>query len=246
MSNKYLLFLSFSLIFFQLQAGLVPHDSLSVDSMLKEADHLYAYELYDEALPLYESLFEREEYSEQMLYRLAYMHEQSGEYAHSIFFLKKILRVYGGQRVKLKIQDLYEQMGYSPPRKVVSGISSIHSLIEQYLVVWVAIMFVLTLIAARYIVISRAKMGLLGGILLLLIPLVIGLAIVHKHYISPKHMVIVQSGLLYDEPSYAGTPLKNTILPGSTVSVINEQDIWFEVKDGGRKGWIPNFAVRQL
>jgi len=99
------------LLFFSLlstQAIASPQISRA-DSITKRAEYLFRFEKYKEGISAYETLYQEGYFTEKSLYRLAFMHEQEGNFASSIYYLRKIQWEYGGPNIESKIAQLLRQ-----------------------------------------------------------------------------------------------------------------------------------------
>lgn len=211
----------------------------------QQADRAYEQRDIENALKGYEKAYAGGLHTELMLYRMAFMYEQQEQYAQSIFCLKKIQFLYGGEWLMPKIQQLIElQNGFSriPP----SYPPALRVWLNRYaLWVLIGIMFFAVLTGAlvftrrlpwrKLWLTASAAVSIAGAISILL-----------YEYQRPNKVVVVQKNPCYQEPSYVLIKQQDPPQPGATLDITGEQDIWYRIGTGRYAYWIPKKIARNL
>ncbi|MBP6640165.1 MAG: hypothetical protein KA293_07705, partial [Bacteroidia bacterium] len=78
---------------------------------LESGDKAFEAGQFTQALKLYEDVYSQGKFSEKMLYRLAYMHENLRAYPQAIYYLKKAAQEFGDKGTEGKIRQLMQRQG---------------------------------------------------------------------------------------------------------------------------------------
>lgn len=235
----------FNTAFFLIISLLASTAMASPENEKRLADRAYEQRDTETAIKGYEKAFAQGYQTELMLYRMAFLYEQQEKYAQSIFFLKKIQFLYGGEWLMPKIQQLIElQNGFSriPPSYPPALRVWLNE--HQYIAI-VAIVSLLALTAffaffrnlhwQRLWLTASALVAVSGCVMVLL-----------YEYQRPNRVVLVQKTPCYQEPSYVLIKPQDSPSPGITLDITAEQDIWFRIGNGRYAYWIPKKIARNL
>lgn len=242
---------SFLAIFFWLNGlGFADSEVQVADNpaSLEKANQLFESEKYSEALPLYEKIYQEGTYTERMLYRLSFMHENLKNYPEAIYYLKKIKMEYGGPAVENKVKQLLQANGATKFYSA-SGWDSYIQFFSQYAI----IIWSLTLVAAAFLLYHfiTLKAGLptwrRTAFAIVLLPFLAGATLlVLRGFFLPDRAVLVEPTAFYAFPSYAASHDGTSLPIGETVNITGESDIWYEVQAGDETYWVPQWSVRRL
>ena len=235
----------FSIIFALSFSTLLANPQTERDSLLQLAESQFEYEQYPSAIAIYESLYEKGYFQEQMLYRLAYMHEQLGQFPQSIFYLRKLQWEVGGDHINEKVIQLMDKVS----RERLStgeGWTGYRLFLKRNQRLLIFLTGICILLSTVFLFIKKSSWSnsLATGLATLAL-LIAGLMIEQQIRIQPK-AVVMQPTLFYELPAYAATPKSLPIGPGATVTIKAEQDIWCHISMGQFESWVPTSVIRKL
>lgn len=217
---------------------------IALDSLLLEADTYFQYDRFEPATEIYEDLYQQGYYQEEMLYRLAFMQEQAGNFSASIYYLRKVQWEIGGENLEEKIQQL--MINASKERlSAGEGWSNYRLFVQHYyteISLGLGICLILTLL---FIFIPR-NWTLRFAIFFACLGLVFGGVLLEQRWAHDPKAVVSSSSRYYESPSFAAKHYALPIGPGATVSILEVQDVWAHVKMSQFEAWIPLFAIRQI
>jgi hypothetical protein len=207
-------------------------------------DGAYQQNGYSQALIHYEKAYRSGYYTEQMLYRLAFLYEQQHNYTQSVFYLKKAQQAFGNELLTAKIQQLIEAQ---------NGITRIPPTYPVKMRVWIGLFYpylvglmLLCVCAAIFLALRPMRYHVGGVSALAAITLLVGGLLLRHELSAPHQAVVISRTSAYEMPSYA-IPLKTTApAPGATLTITGAQDIWYSVGKGRYLYWIPKKNVRDL
>ncbi len=221
---------------------------ISADAARKQelrAEVFFEKNMHEKAIEAYNSLFEAGYYSEQSLYRMAFLHEQKENWIEAIFFLKKIQIAYGGQELSFRLKYLADKLGARFPLD-----SAGPGLFEMnfYRNLLPLLGACLGLLAAGLLLVFFARRAWLGAVGLtgLAFSLLIAGGILAGHYGLPERAMLIQETPFHARAAYASTQLNVPLEPGQSVEVIARNDIWCKIRQGAYKAWVPYFSLRLL
>ncbi|MEL6255313.1 MAG: hypothetical protein AAFR87_25110 [Bacteroidota bacterium] len=242
MSNYFTFIFSLFLLSFPLTGNTAEIKAL--DSLLLEADTYFQYDRFEPATEIYENLYQEGYYQEEMLYRLAFMQEQAGNFPASIFYLRKVQWEIGGKNLEEKIQQL--MLNASKERlSAGEGWSDYRLFVQHYyteISLGLGICLSLTLL---FLFIPR-NWTLRFAIFFACLGLIFGGVLLEHSWAHNSKAVISTSSRYYESPSFAAKHYALPIGPGATVKIMEVQDIWARVKMAQFEAWVPLFAIRQI
>ena len=245
MSNTIRIFFVLFLTFFSVSITRAQLTEERKDSLTSQANFFFKYDQLPKATLLYEEVLNQGFFHEQMLYRLAYMHEQMEAYPQSNFYLRKIQWEYGAENIEGKVLQLIRKM---TRERVSLGTPWSESQLtaryyETYLIGGIV---TATLLLVLMLFVARAQLSRAIGIALTATILICTGLLLANYYQTPPKGVIVESTPFYDLPGYGAESKVYPIYPGALVDVLDKQDIWVKVSMGKFTGWIPAFTLRKV
>lgn len=204
---------------------------------LAAADEAFAYAQYPQALEGYTALYQAGLWQEQMLYRLAWLHEQAGSYPAAIYYLRQVQWAYGGERIEEKVADLMAQQPARLP--VGSGWTAYRQALHHQRDRWYGLMLASTLLAAGLWIGWRQRWGFWAGLLPALLALGAGGMLVEQAWRLPRKAVILEPSACYEAPGFAAPYRHLPLGPGATVTLEAVTDIWCRVTLPPFEGWVP-------
>jgi hypothetical protein len=215
-----------------------------------EGDAHFEKKDYVEAIADYERQYAAGQYSEQMLYRMAFIHENMDQPAEAAYFLKKAQAEYGSSDPELpgRIRKLMRLAGTDHFFTQDDWISW-RSFYRQWGLPINAVMLAATafllLILLRKQLWKRPTVRYVAGfasIALLLSLLLNG----YNLLMGGERAVVVKPTACYKEPGFSSSNSLTAIGLAETVKVVGHQDIWVQVDAGAGAWWVPGWALRTL
>ncbi|MFN8393489.1 MAG: hypothetical protein U0176_02305 [Bacteroidia bacterium] len=199
-------------------------------------------------MKIYESLYDQGKFSEQMLYRLAFMHENLRSYPQAIFYLKKAAQEYGEKGTDGKIRQLMQRQGST---RFFSGDGWNDYMLFFRNWNWaflLAFFLAMAGIAAHYLIPLKQLRGWrqLAVIGAWVIFFVAGAALFHRSFLVPDRAVLMQDTAFYSEPGFSSNYRLGSFSLGETLEITSRSDIWVQISAAGRQWWVPNWVVREL
>jgi len=209
-----------------------------------KGDAAYSQNDYATALSAYESAYGGNYVTETMLFRMAFIYEQRGQFAYSIFCLKKAQFMFGSDFLTPKIQQLIERL---------NGTTRIPPTYPPLFHVWTAMAYPwalggMAVLLALLVGVSWRRPHLYkrwGAGLAFGLCAIGGVLLVHEHTL-PRKAVVVAATPCYEAPSYALLKEQDPVLPGLTLDIADDQDIWFMTGAGRYSYWIPKKNAKEL
>ncbi|MDP5169298.1 MAG: hypothetical protein NWR72_03575 [Bacteroidia bacterium] len=210
----------------------------------QQADQDFLYENYQAAVRKYAILYESGQKDESMLYRLAFLHEQLSEYPQAIFYLRKLQWAHGAPIIDAKIISLLEQKDRSLPEGDPASALLLFSI--RYRWAWLGGILAGLMLSGLALLIkpwkSRATFSLV----------VAGICLASSAWLliqwqghSPRAVIVLPTSF-YELPAYSAETIPLPLLPGSTVKLLQSQDIWQQIEANGASAWVPAFVVAPL
>ncbi|MFN3404835.1 MAG: tetratricopeptide repeat protein [Cytophagaceae bacterium] len=204
---------------------------------LKLADSLFKEKKYIEANEIYEQIYSKDDrFSPQMLLKMAYTHESSGDYTKALYYLNVFYNYHPEKKVLKKMEDLairHRLTGYN-----YTDLEYFISLYNQYyyyiiyFFLFTAISFYVYLIVKK---INKRRLGL-RPIFFILILLVV--------YIVTNYELVPMKGIISNDNAYlmsgpsAASEVKAITEKGHRVIVWSKNDIWYKVSWNGEQMYI--------
>jgi hypothetical protein len=226
--------------------GRIPAQDSSV--LLQSAEEAFAQNRFVEAFESYQKLYESGSYTEQMLYRMAYIMEETKSYPMAIYYLKKAALEFGNKGVDGKVKQVMQLQGsdrFFP--------SSAWNVYFKFFRDWGWLIW--TLFATSILVVlvdviwdrnrgaSWRRAGVAGA---WTIAILLSVALAHRSFAVPKLAVLIDQTGFYDHPGYAGKQIPKAFSLGETFQIHDEIDVWSQVQAGDKVFWVPTRCIKPL
>lgn len=224
------------------------HASLSsaqADSITQRAEYLFRYEKFGEGISSYETLYAEGIWTELSLYRMAFMHEQQGNFAQAIYYLRKVQWEYGGENIDAKIAQLLQK--FRQERQPLGNMWTLsQQIVHRYLGTFSIILLISSLIVSVLTLVIKIRIARAIGLMLSSALLIFCLMTLANHSLVPSKAVIVQESSFFSQPGYAAETVLLPIGPGTMVDILNQQDIWTEIQTARFVAWVPSFVLKEI
>lgn len=224
--------------------GQVAHASLSTDSLLVLAERSWAVEDFAAAANFYTELYELGYQSEQSLYRLAYAHEQLGQVPQTIFYLRRLQWEFGGDNIEAKIQALLSE-GQSFTTEDAPSYEWVQWTYQRRWPILIGLGIVAVLALLLGLLFRQAVIRGIG-LTMATLALTTGLTVGLLWTVLPPTGVMLMHTKLYTAPSYGANHEPMTLPPGTTVQLLQKQDIWQQIRARGTTAWVPTFMIEPI
>ncbi len=218
---------------------------VDADSLFQQAAYHFTYQKYPESLALYQALLADGVMEEDMLYRMAYMHEQLGDYAQAIYFLRLIQYYFGGENLEQKIALNLEEI--TQERRVRGEVWTETQLFFQrnqlYLMIALGILALGTL---AFTLLDQTPYIKTLRITLAAMTLTAGVVWLGIDQSSRDRCVIVQATDFYRLPGYGAEVKALPWGPGTTLKLLDQREIWCKVGVDRFEAWIPQMVIRRI
>jgi tetratricopeptide (TPR) repeat protein len=203
---------------------------------------------FTQAMALYEKVYAQGKFSEMMLYRLAFMHENLRAYPQAIYYLKKAAQEYGEHDTDAKIRQLMQRQGST---RFFSGDpwNAYLTLSRAWgWIVYLAFGLAIAALVAHYLLPNVRKpswrqLGMVGAWGLLLAA---AFMLFHRNFMVPQRAVLLEQTAFYSEPGFSANHHLGAFSLGETLDIDDHSDIWIQISAGGQQWWVPNWVVRTL
>jgi hypothetical protein len=224
-------FLSFYLLFFIAFTNIAV--SQQVEGILAKADSLYISKKFTESYQLYSDLFfEKGNYSDQSLLKMAYIQEGLGEYDKALFFLYKYYTDSYDSRVLDKIDELvttFDLVGYQQS----DASYAINFIRKNFISIILALSF-FTILLCLIVAIKKFKLHQQpfysgAGVFFFGFAL---FAVVNFSTLAQEAIIVGDKTFLMTGPS-SGADLFSVVGKGHKVSLIEKGSIWSKISYNG-------------
>jgi hypothetical protein len=217
--------------------------SNSVD--LAHADSLFQQKRYIQSFEIYQTIFERHQYTPAMLLKMAYIQEGLNQIAQSVYYLNLYYQVTqdDGALVKLnEVADKYRLEGYA-----TSEFDSLLSLYQQHktyitVVFFSVLIFLLSLLLVQKFRYNSKPYGTWVFLFLFSV-----LLITHLNIEIGRSNAIISKNNTYlmDGPS-GGASVISIVRDGHRVKIKGKKDIWVKVQWGEMEAYIKENNLLRL
>lgn len=215
---------------------------------LESADKAFDSGQFTLAMRQYEALYARGNFSEKMLYRMAYMHENLRAYPQAIYYLKKAAQEFGEKDTDAKIRQLMQRQGST---RFFTG--DVWNGYLSFFRHWGWVFFVafgggVLGLAAHYLLPRKRlrawrQLAAVGAWTLFFMS---GAVIFHRSFLVPQRAVLMQPTAFYAAPAFSAAQRLDAFSLGETLDIDSRNDVWLQVSAAGRQWWVPRWVVREL
>lgn len=214
----------------------------AAQEVLHQADQAYSANRFDQALPLYQRLLEKDRLtSPRMLLRMALMEETTGKVPQTLYYLNLLYTLNPDDGVRTRMESLarqYQLEGYDMDewdffRKLLRRFSvHLFGVFSFFIALLVGLLW-----WRRYRGRPLRLLPLAIIVLLVLASLALNLNVRYG-----KAIVISGKAALMTDAS-AASPLKSLIPAGTRLTVIGESDAWMRVVYRDKQGFVSRNVV---
>jgi hypothetical protein len=208
------------------------------EQLLAKADALYDQKKFGEAFNIYQNLLAKGgQYSPQMLGKMAFIGEGSGDYANALYYLNLLYAHKPAPKIYEKINELAEKHkleGYQP--------SDVEYLIYnlRYYLGYLTAAFALVVLGLLFLLFRLKQRG--REVLYPCIAVSLVLAIffyVYNYQLQPKKAIVkAEKAFMMNAPS-AGGELVATVAKGNCYPIVEKKDIWYKVR------WVEQDVIKE-
>jgi len=235
----------FKQLFFLFLTISLSTEAQSVSSKLDIADSLFENRRYTQSYELYKEVYNSGEATPAMLLKMAYSEEAQENLGNALFYLHDYYRFTADDKVLDKMNDLaqvnalqgYERTEYQKFQKVVED-----NRFLIFLILTVLSSVILVMMFRKYKKHQERSMSLLVSLVLIAI-----LAVYTLDFTSEKSKGIIMQNDAYimSGPS-AASELMEVVGQGHKVEILDQQDIWVEIKWKGKAAYIRESNIKEL
>jgi hypothetical protein len=211
-------------------------------------DEYFEQKDYVSAIQQYELQYNAGSFSEQMLYRMAFIHENMDHPAEAAYYLKKAQLEYGGKDLDQRIRKLMRLAGterfYTQDEWLAwNAFHRKWGLLLNLLMVAAVVTVAMALLGPKVFKLRLNRYVTGTGVILLFVTLSLN---GYHLFTSGPRAVVIKPTSFYTAPGFAASSNRTIIGMGETVKVLGHEDIWVRVDAGGGDWWVPGWAIRAL
>jgi hypothetical protein len=220
----------------------------AVASSLESGDKAFEAGQFTQAMKIYEEVYGEGKFSEKMLYRLAFMHENLRGYPQAIYYLKKAAQEFGDKGSEGKIRQLMQRQG-STRFFTGDGLNDYLSFYRSWSWLFYGVFGLCILgLGVHYWMPSKniqawRQLAVVG---VWAIFFLVGAVIFHRSFLIPKRAVLMENTAFYTEPGFSANHRLNAFSLGETLDIDDRKDVWLQVSAAGRQWWVPKWTVKEL
>ncbi len=211
------------------------------EQLLASADALYEQQKFVEAFNIYEKLFSKAKlYSPQMLTKMAFIREGTGDYANALYYLSVLYAQDPDPKIFAKISELaekYKLQGYQP-NDIEYLIYNFRYYLGAFLLAFTVLMLALLIFLFR---IKRQGREVMYPCIAISVGLAMFFYIYNYELQRQKGIVKSDKVFLMNAPSAAGE-LVSMVEKGNCLPIVGKNDIWYKVRwaenDGFKEGYV--------
>ena len=250
MAKRFFTFFSFfSLFLFGTGSiALADMDYFDPASAFESGNKAFEAAKYTEAMTLYEKVYASGKFSENMLYRLAYMHENLRQYPEAIYYLKKAGQEYGDKNSEAKVRQLMQRQGGT---RFFSGDgwNGYLSFFRDWKWLFYGLFFAAIIGIGLHYILPRTGVPIWRSIGVGVAWTVFGILTIyflHRSTMVPQRAILMEETSFYSGPGFSAASRPKAFSLGETLDITDREDVWVQVAAGGRAWWVPNWVVKEL
>ena len=233
-------------VFLLLFTGIQVANSQQVNNQLDLADSLFLSKKYTESLGLYDNLLEETgKASPAMLLKMAYINEGLENFGEALYHLNNYYHITSDQKALEKMRDLAATLsleGYE-----TDSFDYAFKLYTEYRLLLVAVFLALGLLIVSLIFRQQKKHGKAAPVLGMALFFVMAIAVYVTNFtgLSDQGIISSPNAYLMTGPS-AGSDLVEVVGEGHKVEIIDQQDIWIEIKWRDQRAFVRENNIKPL
>lgn len=239
--GKFCLFFFLSL-FLRLQ----PVYSQKLTGSLNLADSLYQKKEYLKSLSIYRKILETgQEYSPQMLLKMAYMEEALHHYEQSMYYLNLYYNLHPNRAVLRKMEEVAQAQGLIG--YVYSDADFFRTQFRKYYMKILEFMLIIAVAVVTVMVLKREKGFFRQPAFQITFLVYLAFLLYYINFLTFRQQGITQStqAAIMSRPA-AGSQWLATLSRGNRLTITGTNDIWYEVKWQGKRAFIRRQNLRLL
>ncbi|KAA9332663.1 SH3 domain-containing protein [Adhaeribacter soli] len=217
---------------------LQPVYSQKFTNSLTEADSLYNQKEYLKSLAIYKEILKNgQEYSPQMLLKMAYIEEALRHYDQSMYYLSLYYHLHPNRAVLRKMEEVAHTQGLKGYE--YSDLDFFRTQFRKYYMNILELLLIGAVGVVTVMVLKRKQAFFRQPAFRLLFLLYLGFILYYINLLTFRQQGIThkQQAALMSGPA-AGSQWLATLTKGNRLTITGENDIWFEVKWQGERAYI--------
>jgi tetratricopeptide (TPR) repeat protein len=239
--TKFCLFFFLSFCF-----RLQPVYSQKFTNSLNQADSLFQKKEYLKSLDVYKKILEQgQEYSPQMLLKMAYMEEALHHYEQSMYYLNLYYNLHPNRAVLRKMEEVAQAhglIGY-----VYSDADFFRTQFRKYYMKILEVMLIVAVAVVTVMVLKREKSFFRQPAFQVTFLIFLAFLLYYINLLTFRQQGITQTSqaAIMSRPA-AGSRWLATLSRGNRLTITGTNDIWYEVKWQGTRAFIRRQNLRLL
>lgn len=216
--------------------------SAQANTALEKADSLFNTQKYTEAFGIYDSIFRSGKATDAMLLKMAFIREGLDDYTGTLYYLDQYYQLTADKQVLYKMEELAKAQGLKgyqvdDRRFFLNILQSYQSQIMLALTAVIVVLFF-----GMYMV--RRKGSNAWGLAVVMVLLCLALGFLVNGGLQENRALIDEQALLMSGPSAASEPVER-VNRGHRVEILDESDVWAEIRWEDRTVYIRNSKIRK-
>jgi len=209
---------------------------------LEKADSLFNTQKYTEAFGIYDSIFRSGKATDAMLLKMAFIREGLDDYTGTLYYLDQYYQLTADKQVLYKMEELAKAHGLKgyqvdDRRFFLNILQSYQSQIMLALTAVIVVLFF-----GMYML--RRKGSNVWGLAMVMVLLCLALAFLVNGGLQENRALIDKQALLMSGPSAASEPVER-VNRGHRVEILDETEVWAEIRWEDRTVYIRNSKIRK-
>jgi hypothetical protein len=224
-----------------------PVCSQGYTKLLAEADSLFEHHQYAQSFDRYKKILDSgQQYSPQMLLKMAYLQEAQRNYTATIYYLHLFYDKRPNRATLKKMEDLAQQqnfLGYE-----YSDLEFFQTQLQKYFFLILQMMLMVAVAVLTAVLAVYWKRKKLPGFNFQVIFLAyLGFILFYTNYFRfGRKGIIRQNNVAIMAAPAAGAPWITTATEGHRIDLNGERDIWYEIEWNGHRAYIRKKNVLEL
>lgn len=214
---------------------------------LKSADSLFLQQQYSASFALYQQILEKnQQYSPQMLLKMAYIQEVQQNYTATLYYLHLFYEKRPNRTTLKKMEEIAQRQHYIGYE--YSDLEFFRTQLQKYNLFILQLLLMLAVATLTIVYFKYTQKKVLPGLTFQAVYLgylAFILFYVNLFSFTPKGIISQNNVAIMAAPA-AGSPWLATASEGHRIPIISEQDIWYETEWNGQRAYIRKKNVREL
>ena len=194
--------------------------------LLERGDSLFSLKKYTEAIEIYQDLFDRGDASSAMILKMAFIQEGLKNHVQALYFLQKYYQLTSDKSVLYKMEELAIEQSLSG--YTVGDFHFFLTTLNQFRVKIQLALFVTSFVLVIIIFYSGRKGRIPIGLPVIQVIVLTGLLWISNDWEKSSQAIVKEGTVLMRGPS-AAAEIRERIIPGHLVQILEETDVWFRI-----------------